>query len=169
MHIYFKIKHTQQAHGPYFGNPLHKLTFTLQMIIITYLWEPCIPLHEGYKDLQANIRNLFPSIPNEFPPSDKRPPKKPGKRKKALENVREVGPQFSLSHPPTNICWYTHPCSNLLLSFTILWLFGEKKKKKEQQSVNKKPGNRAKSGAEVNQHTPRWCWWNYKRLCRLRV
>lgn len=38
------------------------------MIIITYLWEPRIPLHESYKDLQANIRNLFSSISNEFPP-----------------------------------------------------------------------------------------------------
>lgn len=149
------------------------------MIIITYLWALCIPLHEGYKDLQANIRNLFSSIPNEFPPSDKRPPKKPGKRKKSLENVREVIPRFSLSHPPTDICWYTHPCSNLLLSFTILWLLKNNQKKKNhknptpqkkhnkksqqknpQQSVNKKPENAAISGTEVNQPTS-WCCWNY--------
>lgn len=111
MHIYFKIKHTQQAHGPYFGNPLHKLTFTIQMIIITYLWEPCIPLHEGYKDLQANIRNLFPGIPNEHPPHPLTSalPKSLGKEKKALENVREVVPQFSLSHPSPPKPMLIHP------------------------------------------------------------
>lgn len=100
MHIYFKIKHTQQAHSSYFENPLHKLTFTLQMVIITYLWELCIPLHESYKDLQANIRNLFPSIPNEFPPLDKRPPKKPGKRKKRLWRMSGRSSHSSVSHIP---------------------------------------------------------------------
>ena len=84
MHIYFKIKHTQQAHGPYFGNPLHKLTFTLQMIIITYLWELCIPLHEGYKDLQAHIKSIFPSIPNESPLLRQMPSQKDQEKKKGF-------------------------------------------------------------------------------------
>lgn len=152
------------------------------MIIITYLWELCIPLHEGYKDLQANTRNLFSSIPNEYPPLRQTPSQKAWEKKKALENVREVVPRFSLSHPPTDICWYTHPCSYLLLSFTILWLLKNDKKKKKvtkkptkkttnqtkQQQQNDHPANRKsqqkppqqsvnvkpENGAEVNQPTP---------------
>jgi len=100
MHIYFKIKHTRQAHGPYFGNPLHKLTFTLQVIIITYLWEPCIPLHEGYKDLQANIRNLFPSIPNEFPPLRQTPSQKAWEKKEGFGECQGGRPTVqSLTSP----------------------------------------------------------------------
>lgn len=84
MHTYFKIKHTHQAHGPYFGNPLHKLTFTLQMIIITYLWELCIPLHEGYRDLQAHIKSISPSIPNESPLLRQMPSQKAWEKKKGF-------------------------------------------------------------------------------------
>lgn len=88
------------------------------MIIITYLWEPCIPLHKGYKDLQENIWNLFPGIPNEHLPTPRQAPsKKAWEKKKRLwrmsgrsshSSVSHITPQTYADTPIHAVIYYYH-------------------------------------------------------------